>query len=41
MWTCMADVFTSESGKRLFGFLSAGATLGEAKQPCLSRTAWV
>ncbi|HVL35238.1 MAG TPA: MFS transporter, partial [Burkholderiales bacterium] len=27
-WALMVDVFTSEQGKRLFGFLAAGATLG-------------
>lgn len=27
-WAFMVDVFNSEQGKRLFGFLSAGATLG-------------
>jgi AAA family ATP:ADP antiporter len=27
-WQFMADVFTSEQGKRLFGFLSVGGTLG-------------
>ena len=27
-WALMVDVFDSEQGKRLFGFLAAGATLG-------------
>jgi AAA family ATP:ADP antiporter len=27
-WALMVDVFSSEQGKRLFGFISAGATLG-------------
>jgi AAA family ATP:ADP antiporter len=27
-WALMVDVFTSEQGKRLFGFIAAGATLG-------------
>jgi AAA family ATP:ADP antiporter len=27
-WALMVDVFNSEQGKRLFGFLAAGATLG-------------
>ncbi|OGP28619.1 MAG: MFS transporter [Deltaproteobacteria bacterium GWA2_57_13] len=27
-WALMVDVFNSEQGKRLFGFISAGATLG-------------
>jgi len=27
-WGYMADVFTSEQGKRLFGFIAAGGTLG-------------
>jgi AAA family ATP:ADP antiporter len=27
-WGFMADVFTSEQGKRLFGFIAAGGTLG-------------
>jgi AAA family ATP:ADP antiporter len=27
-WALMVDVFSSEQGKRLFGFLAAGATLG-------------
>lgn len=27
-WACMVDVFTTEQGKRLFGFIAAGATLG-------------
>jgi len=28
MWARMADVFGSEAGTRLFGFLGAGATCG-------------
>ena len=27
-WALMVDVFTAEQGKRLFGFIAAGATLG-------------
>ncbi len=27
-WALMVDVFTAEQGKRLFGFLAAGATIG-------------
>ena len=27
-WQMIVDVFTSEQGKRLFGFIAAGATLG-------------
>ncbi len=27
-WSFMADLFTSEQGKRLFGFIAAGTTLG-------------
>src|ERR1700742_5179427 len=27
-WAMVVDIFTSEQGKRLFGFIAAGATLG-------------
>jgi len=27
-WQMIVDVFNSEQGKRLFGFIAAGATLG-------------
>ncbi len=27
-WACLADIFKSEQGKRLFGFIGAGGTLG-------------
>ena len=29
-WSFMADVFASEQGKRLFGFIAAGGTAGGA-----------
>ncbi len=27
-WATIVDVFTNEQGRRLFGFIAAGATLG-------------
>ena len=27
-WSMVVDIFSSEQGKRLFGFIAAGATLG-------------
>lgn len=33
MWARMADVFGSEAGTRLFGFLGAGATCGMHQPP--------
>src|SRR4029079_10486092 len=27
-WAMVVDIFTSEQGKRLFGFIAAGATIG-------------
>ena len=36
MWARMADVFGSEAGTRLFGFLGAGATCGEHQMLSLS-----
>ncbi len=33
MWARMADVFGSEAGTRLFGFLGAGATCGKLHAP--------
>jgi AAA family ATP:ADP antiporter len=38
-WSFMTDVFTSEQGKRLFGFISAGGGLGALAGPLL--TSWL
>jgi ATP:ADP antiporter, AAA family len=38
-WSFMTDVFTSEQGKRLFGFISAGGGLGALTGPLL--TSWL
>jgi AAA family ATP:ADP antiporter len=35
-WSMMADVFTSEQGKRLFGFIGAGGTAGGLLGPLLT-----
>ena len=35
-WSFMADLFTSEQGKRLFGFIAAGGTLGALAGPALA-----
>ena len=35
-WSLMADVFTSEQGKRLFGFIGAGGTAGSLLGPALT-----
>lgn len=35
-WSFMADVFTSEQGKRLFGFIGAGGTLGALLGPAIT-----
>ena len=32
-WSFMADLFTSEQGKRLFGFIGAGGTAGALLGP--------
>ncbi|MBQ6656758.1 MAG: MFS transporter [Ottowia sp.] len=37
-WSLMADVFSSEQGKRLFGILAAGATVGGIIGPALVKT---
>jgi ATP:ADP antiporter, AAA family len=37
-WALMVDVFNSEQGKRLFGFLAAGATLGAIAGSTLTAT---
>lgn len=37
-WALMVDVFDSEQGKRLFGFLAAGATLGAIAGSTLTAT---
>ncbi len=37
-WALMVDVFDSEQGKRLFGFISAGATLGSILGSSLTAT---
>ncbi|XXF78672.1 MFS transporter [Myxococcaceae bacterium GXIMD 01537] len=37
-WTFMADVFAAEQGKRLFGFIAAGGTVGMLVGPLLART---
>jgi AAA family ATP:ADP antiporter len=38
-WSFMADLFSSEQGKRLFGFIAAGGTLGALAGPAL--TVWL
>jgi AAA family ATP:ADP antiporter len=38
-WSFMADVFTSEQGKRLFGFIGAGGTAGGLLGPII--TIWL
>ncbi|HET9597229.1 MAG TPA: MFS transporter [Anaeromyxobacteraceae bacterium] len=38
-WSLMTDVFTSEQGKRLFGFISAGGSLGALAGPLV--TSWL
>lgn len=35
-WSFMADVFSAEQAKRLFGFIAAGATLGGIAGPALA-----
>ncbi|HSC24201.1 MAG TPA: MFS transporter [Casimicrobiaceae bacterium] len=35
-WSFMADLFTSEQGKRLFGFIGAGGTLGALLGPVIT-----
>ncbi len=35
-WSYMADIFTSEQGKRLFGFIGAGGTAGSLLGPVLT-----
>jgi AAA family ATP:ADP antiporter len=35
-WSLMADLFTSEQGKRLFGFIGAGGTAGSLLGPALT-----
>ena len=37
-WSFMADLFTSEQGKRLFGFIGAGGTAGGLLGPVRSRS---
>ena len=37
-WSFMADLFASEQGKRLFGFIAAGGSLGALLGPALSLT---
>ena len=34
VWARIAEVFDSHASKRLFGFLGAGATCGDAPCPC-------
>ena len=38
VWSLMSDVFSSEQGKRLFGILAAGATVGGIIGPALVKT---
>jgi AAA family ATP:ADP antiporter len=38
-WSFMADLFTAEQGKRLFGFIAAGGTAGALAGPAL--TVWL
>src|SRR5205085_8927730 len=35
-WSFMADLFTSEQGKRLFGFIGAGGTAGSLLGPIVT-----
>jgi ATP:ADP antiporter, AAA family len=35
-WSFMADIFTSEQGKRLFGFIGAGGTAGSLLGPVIT-----
>lgn len=35
-WSLMADLFTAEQGKRLFGFVAAGGTVGAIAGPALA-----
>src|SRR3546814_6104183 len=37
-WSFMADLFRSEQGKRLFGFIAAGGTAGAVLGPTLTAT---
>ena len=37
-WSFMADIFTSEQGKRLFGFIGAGGTAGALLGPSVTIT---
>jgi ATP:ADP antiporter, AAA family len=36
-WTFMADLYSSEQGKRLFGFIAAGGSLGTILGPVLNK----
>ena len=38
-WSFMADLFSSEQGKRLFGFIAAGGSAGALAGPAL--TVWL
>src|SRR5437764_12671493 len=40
-WSSMADLFTSEQGKRLFGFIGAGGTAGSPAGPALTNGLWM
>jgi AAA family ATP:ADP antiporter len=35
-WSFMADLFTAEQGKRLFGFIGAGGTAGGLLGPVIT-----
>jgi len=37
-WSFMADLFTPEQGRRMFGFIAAGGTLGALAGPALALT---
>ena len=37
-WAFLADVFTSDQGKRLFGFVAAGGTVGAMTGPLIAAT---
>ncbi len=37
-WSFMADIFSNEQGKRLFGFIAAGGTIGALTGPALTAT---
>ena len=38
LWSLMADLFSSEQGKRLFGFIAAGGSVGALAGPAVTAT---